>query len=205
GLSRTALRSQLEVSAAAQASDAVGWVGTLRDPITFEIAEGEVDALGANGVALRTALNPSLAYAPVATPAVTYSPTDSLRLEGETGDVLLIGNDIAPTGSGTPGAAILPPTLEIVTNAPAGQRPGDVVLLNDFLLAPSPTGNLSIDAAGKIRTANPAASADPAVMGLTANVGGSATRTGLTIPAGTRVRDPGTGTEYTVTKELVIA
>src|SRR5262245_28795381 len=172
-LSRAALRARLELSAGATASNTTGWVGTLRDPITFEITQGSVDALAANGIALRTALNPSLALPPIRQQVLSYGSGDGLRLEAETGDVLLLGNEITPTSSTIPRAAVLPPTLEVVTHDPGtGERPGDVVLLNDFLLAPSATGNLSIEAAGKVRTANASASDIPAVTSVTAEVGG---------------------------------
>jgi filamentous hemagglutinin family protein len=206
---REQLRRDLDVSALAAGSAARGWVGTLADPITVDLVEGSVDMLGRNGVAVRTVENPSLVYPPVGggrgtAKVPTYGPNDFALLEAETGDVVLLGNDAQLPDPANPGTRavnplvwLLPPSLTIRTNGAEGERPGDFVQLEDFLLYPSRTGGLELDVAGQVRTAGAVAS-NSATVGLTATTTGAAADLGFVIPAGTRLRDPETGLIYEV-------
>ena len=152
---REQLRRDLDVSALAASSENRGWIGTLADPITIDLVQGSVDLLGRNGVAVRTVENPSLVYPPVGggrgdAKVPTYGPEDFALFEAETGDVVLLGNDAQlpdPSNPGTravnPLVWLLPPSLTIRTNAAEGERPGDFVQLEDFLLYPSTKGGSS--------------------------------------------------------------
>ncbi len=210
---RDALRSDLEVSSLA-ASDARGWVGTLASPITVDLVRGSVDMLGRNGVAVRAVENPSLVYPPIGGRAgtarvPTYGEDDFALIEAETGDVALIGNDAALPDPQVPGSRVvnplvwlMPPSLIVRTHGEDGERPGDLVQLESFLLYPSKDGGLEIDVAGQVRTATAVAS-NVAAIGLTATSQGGAADFAFTIPSGTKLRDPETGLIYELTAEIV--
>jgi filamentous hemagglutinin family protein len=214
GVDRAALRQGLAVSelARTQASRA-GWVGTVADPITVDLVAGSLDALGRNGVAVRAVENPSLVYPPAQTlpgtfRAPSFSPSDEALLEAETGDVLLVGNDVRlpepanPQAVENPLVRLLPPSVVVRTH-PAGSesgdvgRAGDLVLLNDFAMFPSAEGGLELDVAGRVRTANSIA-AGPATMDVIGTSSGTAADLSFQIPGGTSLLDPETGLVYTL-------
>jgi filamentous hemagglutinin family protein len=208
GLTRDALRRSLEISALAAQGNARGWVGTLAKPVTVDLIDGSVDTLGRNGVAVRAIENPSLVYPPVDSRGTAKSPTyadDSFAiLEAETGDVVLIGNEATVANGGLPNSLVwlLPPSLTIRTHASPGERAGDFVQLEDFLLFPSSKGGLTLDVAGKARTANGVASGS-AIVTITASSFGAAADRAFTIPSGTLLRDPETGLLYRLSRDIV--
>ena len=98
-----ATRAQIHLSDGATADPTVGWLGSLRSPLTVDLAFASVDGRGANGIALRAAENPSLVYPQSSKSAVgtakipLYDETDSLTLDAERGDIVLLGNeDVIP-------------------------------------------------------------------------------------------------------------
>jgi filamentous hemagglutinin family protein len=207
-LSRDALRRSLEISPLAAQGNSRGWVGTLAKPVTVDLIDGSVDTLGRNGVAVRAIENPSLVYPPVDSRGTaktpTYSETSGALLEAETGDVVLVGNEAAVANAGQPNSLVwlLPPSLTVRTHAAPGERAGDFVQLEDFLLFPSKKGGLTLDVAGKARTANGVASGS-AVVTITASSFGAAADRAFTIPSGTMLRDPETGLLYRLSRDIV--
>jgi len=241
-----AVDAQIARSALANDDPNRGWFGPLASPVTVDILNGRpivdasnpsrvqilrptVDALGANGVAIRAIESPSLVYpagGQIRTRRVaSFSPHDSAWLEAEIGDVVLVGNDVSlPTNEpATPQsplsfaenllARILPPSLRIKTNrwCPGCDRQrglesrgGDLVLLNDFLLFPSAHGGLTLDLAGKARTANYAA-IGPTILELDARTLGSTGDRSFTLASGTRLVDPETGLEFTLQTSVLFA
>lgn len=223
-----------------------GWFGPLSSPVTVDILNGRpivdrsnpsrveivrptVDAVGANGVAIRAIESPSLVYpagGQIRTRRVSsYSELDSAWLEAEIGDVVLVGNDVLlpVTEPTSPGASLsfaenllvrlLPPSLRIKTNrwCPTcslqrglESRAGDLVLLNDFLLFPSAHGGLTLDLAGKARTANYAA-IGPTILELDARTLGATGDRSFTLPSGLRLVDPETGLEFTLQTSVLFA
>lgn len=202
------LRADLEVSRAALDDRNVGWVGTLAHPITVDLVDGGADLLAYQGVALRAIENPGLVYPPSGSAtgtakAPSFGPDAFARIEAETGDVTLVGNDIELPDPGQSGnrlpnqlVRVLPPDVAIVTNQPEGGRAGDLVVLNDFTLFPSADGGLFVDVAGQVRTANGAAS-ETATITLAVQTSGDAADLDFTIPGGARLLDPATGLVYT--------
>jgi len=205
-LTRERLRGDLEVSALADGGRARGWVGTLGKPITVDLVEGSVDLLGRNGVAVRAVENPSLVYSPESadlgtTKVASYGDDDFALLESEAGDVVLIGNQadlpdpkLGGSRAVNPLVWLLPPSL-IVRTGKEGSRPGDFVQLEDFLLFPSADGGLTLDVAGKARTASGAASSNT-IVSIAAESLGTAADRDVSIPAGAKLRDPATGLIY---------
>lgn len=223
-----------------------GWFGPLASPVTVDILNGRpivdrtdesrveilrptVDAVGANGVAIRAIESPSLVYpagGQIRTRRVaSFSELDSAWLEAEIGDVVLVGNDIRlpvqepstpgaqPSFAENPLVRLLPPSLRIKTNrwCPTcslqrglESRGGDLVLLNDFLLFPSAHGGLTLDLAGKARTANFAAIA-PTILELTARTLGETGDLSFTLPSGLRLVDPETGLDFTLQTNVLFA
>lgn|GEM_PF-3946295 len=221
-------------SALANSDPTHGWVGTLAQPITFDLMFGQripspsnpsqllasIDVLGANGVAVRTIECPSLVY-PVddaaGLPALQtpgYSPNDAASLDAETGDVVLLGNDTSIVSEGSfgeptpnPNALILPPNLEVTTHLfqrGLESRGGDFVLLNDMLMFPSSSGGLTLNVAGQVRTAN-FADNFPAQLQISAQTVGPAALQSFTIPARTTLEDPQTGLEFVLEQPFTFA
>lgn len=194
-------------SAAALADPRAGWFGTLARPVTVDSMEASVFGRGRNGVAIRGIENPSLVYprATASSDGVYAVPTwrdgDGATLHSTHGDVILVGNDIAmPTAdSATPVAnelvRMLPPDVKIETDR------GDLVLLNDFTLYPSHQGGLELDIAGSVRTAGLSASSS-AVLSLLVETLGATGDLEFDLPVGTKLRDPITGVEYTLTTSV---
>ncbi len=215
-LTRDALRAQLGVSQHALASEADGWVGTLATPLSVDLIDAQVDMLGRNGVALRAIENPTLVYARAdignaRTPS--FGRNSRALIEAETGDVLLVGNEIDLRTSTSPFVPaernplvrLLPAAVEVRTHAATGERPGDLVLLNDFLMYSSTSGGgLTLDVAGKVRTANGAAG-NPARVQITAEASGTASNLRFEIPAGARLLDPATGLVYVVGSSIQLS
>jgi filamentous hemagglutinin family protein len=202
----------IHLSDGATADPTVGWLGSLRSPLTLDQVIASADGRGANGVALRAAENPSLVYPPDNqsvggnAKAPVYSENDSLTLDAERGDVVLLGNDdVLPEGGSTqnvpnPYVHVLPPSVSITTHdfTRGGEsRGGDLVLLNDFTMLPSQQGGLSIDVAGEVRTAHPVATGKPTV-GVSPESTGASGDLAFSLPAGLVLRDPKTGAEYTL-------
>ena len=204
----------IHIADAASADPSVGWLGSLRSPLTLDMVFASADGRGANGVALRAAENPSLVYPPDNPGAggnaklPLYGDTDSLRLDAERGDVVLLGNDdkLREGGISTsdppsnPYVHVLPPSVSITTHdfTRGGEsRGGDLVLLNDFAMLPSQQGRLSIDVAGQVRTAHPVATGK-ASIGITPESLGASGDQSFLLPAGLVLRDPKTGAEYTL-------
>jgi filamentous hemagglutinin family protein len=202
------------VEAAAVALDRrVGWFGTLARPVTVDSIEASVFGLGLNGVALRGIENPSMVYPPNANSDVggtngiyavpSWRPGDSAALRSKYGDVILLGNDtdLPPVANGAPPPGdlvrLLPPNVRIETDR------GDLVLLNDFLVYPSTNGGLDLQIAGKVRTAGLSASTSAVLSLVVESLGGTGNVT-FTVPVGTKLRDPVTGIEYTVTSEVTV-
>jgi len=225
--------SSLVRSTVANGDPTHGWVGTLAQPITFDLLFGQripdpsdtsqllasIDVLGANGVAVRTIESPSLVYPPdhqhgipaLQTPG--YSPDDAASLDAETGDVVLLGNDISilPEGTVQPApnndALILPPNLEVTTQffqRGLESRGGDFVLLNDMVMFPSSSGGLTLNVAGQVRTANVAANG-PAQLGIETETLGPAALQSFTLPARTALEDPLTGLEFVLSQPVSFA
>jgi filamentous hemagglutinin family protein len=227
--------TSLARSALANTDPTHGWVGTLAKPITFDLLFGQrlpnpsataqnplpplasIDVLGVNGVAVRTIESPSLVY-PVdhqqslpALQAPGYSPDDAASLDAETGDVVLLGNDISivpegPSASPAPNqdALILPPNLEVTTHLfqrGLESRGGDFVLLNDVVMFPSSSGGLTLDVAGQVRTASPAANG-PTQIQIQAETLGPASLQSFTLPARTALEDPQTGLEFVLSQPV---
>ncbi|HTF36167.1 MAG TPA: filamentous hemagglutinin N-terminal domain-containing protein [Myxococcota bacterium] len=219
GVAPSASGSGLARSTLATSDPSRGWVGTLARPITFDLLFGTplantatIDVLGANGVAVRTIESPSLVYPPVGITGLPnlqapgYSPLDAAFLEAETGDVVLLGNDSAivpPRGTNAienANVRILPPSLRVTTHSfqrGLESRGGDLVLLNDLLLFPSPTGGLTLDVAGQVRTANFAANGQVDLTLFPQTVG-AASLQAFPIPSGTVLVDPATGLQFTL-------
>ena len=201
------LDAALVESAAAQLDPRVGWFGTLARPVTVDTIEASVVAAGRNGIALRAIENPSLVYPPAVNSssgvyaAPSWRPTDSATLRSSHGDVILVGNDISmPTADTTASqpnqlVRMLPPNVRVETER------GDLVLLNDFTLFPSEQGGLSLDVAGKVRTAGFSASSAASLALFFETLGATGDRA-FSLPAGTKLRDPATGIEYTLTSEV---
>lgn len=214
--------TRLVTDAAALVDPSIGWLGPLSKPITIDLMDGSLDGRGRNGVAIRAIESPALAYLPSRVDQQTanlrapgYTEWDSAFLEAETGDVVLVGNDItlprqvADTGStGTPQTRneanilvrLLPPSLTVKTNdftRGLEQRGGDFVLVNDFRLFPSSQGGLTLDVAGTVRTANVTASSTPATVRLTSSSTGAAADAPLVLSGPIELRDPETGIVYT--------
>ena len=202
------------VEAAGVALDpSVGWFGTLARPVTVDSMEASVFGLGLNGVALRGIENPSLVYAPNANSDIggtngifavpSWRPGDTAWLRSKYGDVILLGNDadLPPVSTGAPPPGdlvrLLPPNVRIETDR------GDLVLLNDFLLYPSTDGGLELQIAGKVRTAGLSASTS-AVLSLMVETLGTTGDLEFTLPVGTKLRDPNTGIEYTITTQVTV-
>src|SRR5262249_55840272 len=124
-----------------------GWFGTLDRPVTLDVLFGRslvdplhpthvlrasVDALAANGIAIRSIETPSLVYPPQSVAAggtftaPGYAPSDAAFLEAEAGDVVLLGNDNVIELGATPSQSassaptettrILPPFLRVTTH-----------------------------------------------------------------------------------------
>ncbi|MFO0690570.1 MAG: filamentous hemagglutinin N-terminal domain-containing protein [Myxococcota bacterium] len=238
--------AQIARSALAASDPGRGWFGPLASPVTVDILNGRpivdqtdpsrvvvvrptVDALGANGVAVRAIESPSLVYpagGQLRTRRVaSYSPFDSAWLEAEVGDVVLVGNDVllpisepstpqSPLSfAENPLVRLLPPILRITTNAwcpgcprqrGLESRGGDLVLLNDFMLFPSAHGGLTLDLAGKARTANFAAIA-PTILELDARTLGKTGDQSFTLASGTRLIDSKTGLAFTLQTSVLFA
>jgi filamentous hemagglutinin family protein len=194
-------------SAAALADPRAGWFGTLARPVTVDSMEASVFGRGRNGVAIRGIENPSLVYprAINSSDGVAAVPTwrdgDGATLHSTHGDVILVGADTAmPTAdSSTPVVndlvRLLPPNVKIETDE------GDLVLLNDFTLYPSRQGGLALDIAGSVRTAGLSASTS-AVLSLVVETLGATGDLEFEIPVGTKLLDPESGIEYTLTTQL---
>lgn len=206
-LTPASLAASLIESATALLDPRSGWLGTLARPLTVDSIEASVFGTGRNGVAIRAIENPSLVYPPSASSSSgvyavpTWRPSDSLSLRSTHGDVHLIGNDIvlpvADSATPLPNALVrlLPPNVRIETDR------GDLVLLNDFALFPSESGGLDLDVAGQVRTAGFSASSAAMLTLFVETLGGSGD-VPFTIPAGTRLRDPSTGAEFTLAAEV---
>jgi len=207
-----ATRAQIHLSDGATADPTVGWLGSLRSPLTVDLAFASVDGRGANGIALRAAENPSLVYPQSSKSAVgtakipLYDETDSLTLDAERGDIVLLGNeDVIPeagnalaASSPNPYVHELPPNVTLTTHdftRGDESRGGDLVLLNDFTMLPSQQGGLNVDVAGQVRTATVAAAGNATVPIDLESSGASADQT-FTLLAGLKLRDPTTGAEY---------
>jgi len=183
-----------------------GWFGTLARPVTVDLIDASVTGVGRNGVAIRAIENPSLVYPPSAfgTSAVpTWRPTDFAKLRSPDGDVILVGNDISMPTAGSSVIApnnlvrVLPPNVSIETDR------GDLVLLNDFLIYPSERGGLELNVAGTVRTADFSASTN-AVLALALYTAGATGDRSFNLPTGTRLRDPVSGSTYTLTNTLIV-
>jgi len=204
-----------------------GWFGSLSSPVTVDLMEGRarldpahpdqilqasIDALGANGIAIRAIENPSLVYPPNTQitggtfRAPSYSSSDSAFLEAETGDVVLVGNDTVLPVEGVVGNGLvqnnlvwlLPPSLRVTTHEfqrDLESRGGDLVILNPFMLFPSSTGGLDLDVAGQVRGAGDSALGNPA-FNLALTTFRTATLSTFTLPAATELLDPTTGLRF---------
>jgi len=204
------LDASLVESAAAQLDPHAGWFGTLARPVTVDTVEASVTGAGRNGIALRAIENPSLVYPPSASSSSgvyavpTWRPTDSATLRSSHGDVFLVGNDInlpsASSATAQPNGLVrlLPPNLSVETDR------GDLVLLNDFTVYPSTHGGVTLDVAGKVRTAGFTASS-AALLSVFFETHGASGDHAFSLPAGTKLRDPETGIEYTLTSEMNVA
>ncbi|HTO52205.1 MAG TPA: filamentous hemagglutinin N-terminal domain-containing protein [Myxococcota bacterium] len=197
------------------ADPTVGWLGSLRSPLTIDMAFASADGRGANGVALRAAENPSLVYPPNNVQGAggnaklpLYGESDSLVLDAEHGDVVLLGNDDKLREGGVtstdppsnPYVHVLPPNVTITTHdftRGLESRGGDLVLLNDFTMLPSLQGGLSLNVAGEVRTAHPVATGKPTV-GISPESFGASGDLSFSLPAGLVLVDPKTGAEYTL-------
>src|SRR5262249_26869311 len=82
-------------------------------------------------------------------------------------------------------------------------RSGDLVLLNDFTLFPSPLGGLALDVAGFARTANFSAIA-PASLQVNVFTDGEAAAQPLTVPGGARLCDPQSDLLFTLPGSVTI-
>src|SRR4029453_10922972 len=131
----------------------------------------------------------------------TWRPSDSATLRSSRGDAILVGNEVSmPTPDpATPHphapGRLRPPNVSIQTDR------GDLVLLNDFSIYPSTHGGLTLDVAGTVRTAGFSASR-AAFLTLFFETLGAAGDHDFKLPAGTKLRDPATGVEYTLTNEV---
>jgi hypothetical protein len=198
--------SQLVDAAGAQGDPTQGWFGTLARPVTVDLIDASVDGGGRNGVAIRAIENPSLVYPPAVngTSAVpTWDGSDYADLRSSNGDVLLVGNDISmPTQASQTAqpnslVRVLPPNVSIETDH------GDLVLLNDFTIYPSTNGGLTLQIAGQVRTANFSGS-NPAILDLSMLTFGATGNVAFTLPAGTKLRDPVSGIEFTLKSQVQV-
>lgn len=210
---RTNADAVITPSAHAEASPAAGWFGPLERPVTVDLVGASVDALAYNGIALRGIRNPSLVLPPSGDGGShrvpSYGPQDTARLEAVRGDVVLVGNSGLDTQLQTDldaQARILPPILQVKTNhftRGSESRGGDLVLVNDFQIFPSASGELSVDVAGELRTANLVAATSAAVT-LLVTSSGSAIDGKVRIKGDALLRDPVTGIEFRLGSPVTI-
>ncbi|HTO69268.1 MAG TPA: filamentous hemagglutinin N-terminal domain-containing protein [Myxococcota bacterium] len=212
----------IQISAGASADPTVGWLGSLRSPLTIDMAFASADGRGANGVALRAAENPSLVYPPDNQGAggnaklPLYDESDSLTLDAERGDIVLLGNDDVlreadnsqSPAKTNPYVHVLPPNVSITTHdftRGLESRGGDLVLMNDFTMLPSQEGGLTVEVAGEVRTASPAATGKAKAQISVETFGTTGDVPSFTMPSGLKLRDPATGAEYTLDSSLPMA
>ncbi|HTO05717.1 MAG TPA: filamentous hemagglutinin N-terminal domain-containing protein [Myxococcota bacterium] len=213
--------SQFHFSDAATADPSRGWLGSLGSPLTLDMVFASVDGRGANGVALRAAENPSLVYpssninANGTAKLPTYGEDDTLALDAERGDVVLLGTDTVLREAGStatttpnPFVLMLPPSVSIATHdftrnvgSEVESRSGDLVILNDFQMLPSEQGGLSLNVAGEVRTAGVAASGKAKVQIDVQSFGASGDQSFTLLP-GLKLRDTANGAEYTLDGQI---
>ncbi len=128
---------------------AMGNFGLPNQPQVIEAFAAQVNVTAQGGVQLGTVVNPTIANPLFPVGAgfwdLTYSQDSSVTLTAVTGNVTISGASpfYSPAGSSESADTVLPPTLNVYAG-------GDIDITNNFALAPSPTGSLTLVAGGNI-------------------------------------------------------
>ena len=133
--------------------DAMGNFGAANQPQVVEAFDSQINITAQGNIDMATVVNPlfvalvsnpmnSNSYYKLQSVNVGYSENASVNLTAG-GDVTLGLKDPFHNPWNTEAEEILPPTLNVVAG-------GDILVLHNFALLPSPTGNLSLIAGGSI-------------------------------------------------------